>query len=187
MNHENILDSDSILSMQYLPSSLAVLGGGVIASEYASIFAALGVRVTMIDKADRPLKFMDGDLVAKFVQAFEGAGGTYIGEQGVRSALFDGISRVATTLSNGQVIHSDKVLVALGRAANVDDLNLEAAGLGANARGVLPVDGIAAQPCRTSMQLETSSVPLRWQRRPWSRDDARSATLWGCPTTAPPT
>ena len=147
IDHENILDSDSILSMQYLPNSLTVLGGGVIASEYASIFAALGVQVTMIDKADRPLKFMDGELVGKFVQAFERAGGTYIGEQSVRTAAFDGISQVATTLSSGQVIHSDKVLVALGRAANVDELNLEAAGLSANARGVLPVD----EHCRTAV------------------------------------
>jgi NAD(P) transhydrogenase len=70
IDHENILDSDSVLSMLYLPASLTVLGGGVIASEYASIFAALGVEVTMIDKADRPLKFMDGELVGKFVEAF---------------------------------------------------------------------------------------------------------------------
>lgn len=57
IDHENILDSDSILSMIYLPRSLTVLGGGVVASEYASIFSALGVHVTLVDRADRPLNF----------------------------------------------------------------------------------------------------------------------------------
>jgi len=146
IDHENILDSDSILSMLYLPSSLTVLGGGVIASEYASVFAALGVKVTMIDRADRPLKFMDGELVGKFVQAFQRAGGTYIGEQSIGGVRFDGVSQVVTTLSDGRVVTSDKLLVALGRAANVDELNMAAAGLGANARGLLAVD----EHCRTA-------------------------------------
>ena len=146
IDHENVLDSDSILSMLYLPASLTVLGGGVIASEYASIFAALGVKVTMIDRADRPLKFMDGELVAKFVQAFERAGGTYIGEQTIGGVTFDGVSKVLTTLSDGRVVASDKMLVALGRAANVDELNLGAAGLAPNARGLLAVD----EHCRTA-------------------------------------
>jgi len=146
IDHENVLDSDSILSMLYLPASLTVLGGGVIASEYASIFAALGVKVTMIDRADRPLKFMDGELVAKFVEAFQRAGGTYIGEQAIGGVTFDGVSKVLTTLSDGRVVASDKMLVALGRAANVDELNLGAAGLAANARGLLAVD----EHCRTA-------------------------------------
>jgi len=146
IDHENVLDSDSILSMLYLPASLTVLGGGVIASEYASIFAALGVKVTMIDRADRPLKFMDGELVAKFVEAFQRAGGTYIGEQTIGGVTFDGVSQVLTTLSDGRVVTSDKMLVALGRAANVDELNLPAAGLSPNARGLLEVD----EHCRTT-------------------------------------
>lgn len=146
IDHENILDSDSILSMLYLPASLTVLGGGVIASEYASVFAALGVKVTMIDRADRPLKFMDGELVGKFVEAFHRAGATYIGEQTIGGVTFDGVTQVLTTLSDGRVIASDKMLVALGRAANVDELNLAAAGLAANPRGLLAVD----EHCRTS-------------------------------------
>jgi len=146
IDHENVLDSDSILSMLYLPTSLTVLGGGVIASEYASIFAALGVKVTMIDRADRPLKFMDGELVEKFVEAFQRAGGTYIGEQTIGGVSFDGVSQVLTTLSDGRVVTSDKMLVALGRAANVDELNLPAAGLAANGRGLLEVD----EHCRTA-------------------------------------
>jgi NAD(P) transhydrogenase len=59
IDHDNVLDSDSILALSYLPRSLAVIGSGVIATEYACIFAALGVAVTMIDKSPRPLAFLD--------------------------------------------------------------------------------------------------------------------------------
>ncbi|MEO5863563.1 MAG: FAD-dependent oxidoreductase, partial [Nitrospiraceae bacterium] len=62
IDHEHILDSDSILSIIYLPRSLTVLGGGIIALEYASIFASLGVQVTIVDRADRPLQFFDAEL-----------------------------------------------------------------------------------------------------------------------------
>ena len=147
IDHENLLDSDSVLSMLYLPASLTGLGGGVIASEYASIFAALGVKVTMIDKADRPLKFMDGELVGKFLEAFARADGIYLGSEGVRHVEFDGASRVLTTLGSGAVIESDKMLVALGRAANIEDLNLAATGVVPTARGLLAVD----ESCRTSV------------------------------------
>jgi len=146
VDHENILDSDSILSMLYLPESLTVLGGGVIASEYASIFASLGVKVTMIDRAPRPLVFMDHELVAKFLGAFAAASGTYLGDQKVASVSFDGASSVRTELASGEVVVSDKMLVAQGRMANIDGLNLSAAGLVPSSRGLLVVD----DNCRTS-------------------------------------
>jgi len=147
IDHENILDSDSILSMLYLPASLTVLGSGVIACEYASIFAHLGVAVTMIDRADRPLKFMDAELVGKFVDDFERSGGRFYGERNISSVAWDGSSKVVARLGSGEVVESDKMLVALGRAANVEGLALEAAGLKANARGLLEVD----QHCRTAV------------------------------------
>jgi NAD(P) transhydrogenase len=62
VDHEHVLDSDSILSMTYLPKSLTVLGAGVIAAEYASIFAALGTKVTMVDRGARPLGFLDPEI-----------------------------------------------------------------------------------------------------------------------------
>ncbi len=147
IDHENILDSDSILSMLYLPASLTVLGGGVIACEYASIFAHLGVSVTMIDRADRPLKFIDAELVGKFVGDFERSGGRFLGERNIGSVEWDGVSKVVTRLATGEVIESDKMLVALGRAASIEGLALGAAGLKANARGLLEVD----EHCRTAV------------------------------------
>ena len=147
IDHEHILDSDSILSMIYLPRSLTVLGGGIIALEYASIFAALGVQVTIIDRAERPLQFFDAELVRTFVQSFEQKGGCYCGGQSIREVRWDGISQVVTTLQNGQVFMSDKMLVALGRQANIEELNLSATGLTVTEKGTLVVN----EHCQTAI------------------------------------
>lgn len=71
IDHEHVLDSDSILSMIYLPRSLTILGGGVIACEYAATFALLGVEVTIIDRAKRPLPFMDQEIVEVFQRSID--------------------------------------------------------------------------------------------------------------------
>jgi NAD(P) transhydrogenase len=146
IDHENILDSDSILSLVYLPESLTVLGSGVIASEWASIFAELGVAVTMIDHAPRPLAFMDRELGEGFVAAFERRGARFLGERKLLSVAWDGVSEVVTTLESGETITSRKLLCALGRTSNVAGLGLEAVGLAADGRGNLKVDG----HCRTA-------------------------------------
>ena len=126
--------------MTYLPASLTVLGAGVIASEYASIFAALGVRVTMIDHGPRPLAFLDPELTHTFVASFERTGGRFIGNAQVKTLAWDGLSQVVATLDDGATFASDKALFALGRVANVEGLELERAGLSANARGLIDVD-----------------------------------------------
>jgi len=71
VDHEYILDRDSLLSMIYLPRSLTIIGGGVIGCEYASNFALLGTQVTLIDRAPSPLQFMDDELVTHFLELFE--------------------------------------------------------------------------------------------------------------------
>jgi len=140
VDHENIFDSDSILTMLYLPRSLTVLGGGVIASEYASIFQALGVKVTMIDRYPLPLGFMDADLTEKFVHSFQEMGGAWLGEKNVTTAEWDGLSQVVTTCDDGTVVKSSKLLCAAGRLANVKDLHVENAGLTLNEFGNISVD-----------------------------------------------
>jgi NAD(P) transhydrogenase len=140
VDHENIFDSDSILSMLYLPSSLTVLGGGVIASEYASIFQALGVKVTMIDRYPSPLGFLDQDMTDSFVTAFEAMGGTWLGNQQVEKVYWDNVSEVVTECKDGTVITSQKLLCAAGRMANVEHLDINKAGLELSDRGVIPVD-----------------------------------------------
>jgi NAD(P) transhydrogenase len=147
IDHEHILDSDSILSMRYLPASLAVLGAGVIASEYASIFAALGVKVVMIDQGPRPLGFFDPELTSRFVQYLESCQGRFRGESRVVRVAWDGLSEVVTELATGETVRTEKLLCALGRVANLEGLNIEAAGLTKTARGLIEVDA----HCQTSV------------------------------------
>jgi NAD(P) transhydrogenase len=139
VDHENVLDSDSILSLIYLPTSLTVLGSGVIACEFASLFAALGVRVTLVDTASRPLAFLDPELTEPFVAAFVRQGGTLELEQHIESVRCDA-NAVVTTLGDGRELSAEKCLCALGRIADVQDLDLGAAGLSLTSRGHIPVD-----------------------------------------------
>ena len=139
IDHEHIYDSDSILSMLYLPKSLIILGGGVIASEYASIFQALDVKVTMVDKYLQPLGFLDTDLTDKFVHAFESMGGTWMGNTVVKSAYWDG-QHVTTELSDGSHLKSEKLLCAAGRVANTEHLQLDNIGLSLNENGLISVN-----------------------------------------------
>jgi NAD(P) transhydrogenase len=140
IDHAHILDSDSILSLAYLPRSLLVIGGGVIASEYAAMFAALGCAVTQADQLDQPLAFLDPELTAFYLDELRRNGGQYIARAHAVSARWDGVSQVCTEFKDGRTIGADKVLVALGRRANVDDLNLEAAGIRLTENGHVRVD-----------------------------------------------
>jgi NAD(P) transhydrogenase len=140
VDHEHVLDSDSILSIAYLPRSLLVLGGGVIASEYAAMFAALGCKVTQADQLDQPLAFLDPELSVFYVEELHRNGGEYIPRATATSTRWDGVSQVRTEFKDGRSILADKVLVALGRLANVDGLNLEAAGIALSSRGHVQVN-----------------------------------------------
>jgi NAD(P) transhydrogenase len=147
VDHEHIFDSDSILSMLYLPASLIVLGGGIIATEYASVFASLGVKVTMIDRYPRPLGFVDPEIVDRFLGAYRAMGGEAIGSVQLASVAWDGLAEVVVRLTDGREFRAEKLLCAAGRVANVDGLDLAAAGLALNASGCIPVDAA----CRTAV------------------------------------
>lgn len=140
IDHEHILDSDSLLSMTYLPRSLAILGGGVIACEYASIFSCLGVRVVIVDKYPKPLGFLDPELSQEFLDRFLERGGKFLGEREVAAIHWDGSSQVEVVCSSGETITTDKAFVALGRVANTQSLNLQTAGIELNSGGLIPVD-----------------------------------------------
>lgn len=142
VDHEHVFDSDSILSMAYLPESLVVLGSGVIACEYATIFASLGVAVTIVDRRARPLGFLDEEILDRFTESFARRENcAFLGGVEIESVEWDGVGAVVTRLEDGRELRSQKVLCALGRVANVDDLSIEAAGLVINERGHLDVDG----------------------------------------------
>lgn len=140
VDHEHILDSDSILSLPYLPRTLIVLGSGVIACEYASIFAALGCSVTLLDKASEPLGFLDAPLRAGFLAAFQTMGGTYRAGADVTGARFDGFSQVEVSLADGNTLTADIVFAAFGRIANLDGIGLDRVKLSVSSRGHVEVN-----------------------------------------------
>src|SRR5271165_2872992 len=140
VDHEHIVDSDSILSLPYIPRTMAVLGSGVIACEYASIFAALGCTVTMLDKAAEPLGFLDPALRTGFLAAFQAMGGEYCGGCEVSGARFDGFSQVEVEVRVGQPHAAEIVFAAFGRVANLDGIGLDGLGLGISNRGIVQVN-----------------------------------------------
>jgi NAD(P) transhydrogenase len=140
VDHEHIVDSDSILSLPYLPRSMLVLGSGVIACEYASIFAALGCTVTVLDKAAEPLGFLDPALRSGFLAGFRALGGEYCGGSEVSGARFDGFSQVEVQLHGGATLTSDIVFAAFGRVANLDGIGLDRLGLAISSRGTVQVN-----------------------------------------------
>jgi NAD(P) transhydrogenase len=140
IDHEHVLDSDSVLALAYLPRSLVVLGGGIVACEYATVFGALGCRVTIVDRNPAPLGFLDEELRGRFRAELDALGVAYVGERDCAAIEWDGVSQCVVRLDDGTELRADKVLVALGRVANVSDLGLDAAGIEVTERGHVRVD-----------------------------------------------
>ena len=132
-------DSDEILAMTRLPKSLAVVGAGVIGCEYATIFAALGIRVALIDGRDRLLGFLDSEVADRLRLQMQLLGvDVRLGETVIRYDTDpDGIR---LDLEGGDALKTDAVLVAAGRVANVAGLALDRAGVAVNDRGLLTVN-----------------------------------------------
>jgi NAD(P) transhydrogenase len=137
---EAILDADEILELKRLPRSLAVIGGSVIGIEYATIFSALDVKVTVIDPADRVLPFIDRELVDEFVHDMRDRGMTLRFESKVKSAKRTGPEACLIELEDGRQIWSEMILFAAGRKGAIDGLGLEACGLAGDERGRIPVN-----------------------------------------------
>ena len=136
-----IYDSDEILEIETIPESLIVLGSGVIASEYACIFAALGTHVTMMDGRDRLLGFLDAEVGDRFSAELERLGlWLRLGDAPVKCEI-DATTRVCSvTTEKGRVETAAAVLAAAGRSGNVQGLNLEALGVVPDKRGNLAVN-----------------------------------------------
>ncbi|MGA8729583.1 MAG: Si-specific NAD(P)(+) transhydrogenase [Terracidiphilus sp.] len=140
INGRTIVNSDQVLDLPELPRSLIVVGGGVIGVEYVCMFAILGVRVTLIEKRAKLLEFADQEIVESLSYHLRDSRVTMrLGEE-VESVeeLPDG--GVVANLKSKKRVSGDALLYAVGRQGNVDELNLPAAGLEADARGRIPVD-----------------------------------------------
>jgi NAD(P) transhydrogenase len=140
INGRTIINSDQILELQDLPKTLIVVGGGVIGVEYTCMFAALGVRVTLIEKRPRLLEFADQEIVEALSYHLRDARVTMRLNEEVESVeeLPDGT--VVANLESKKRISGNTLLYAVGRQGNIDELNLAAAGIEADSRGRIPVD-----------------------------------------------
>lgn len=134
-----IHDSDEILTIQRLPASMTILGGGVIGCEYACMFAALGVAITLVDARPEILPFLDHELILRLKDAMKN-----LGIRLVQNVRWNGVvregERIVTRLGDGEALVSEDVLFAAGRIGNTDDMGLPAIGVTPNSRGYLDVD-----------------------------------------------
>jgi NAD(P) transhydrogenase len=131
-------DSDTFLQMDRIPKSLAVIGGGVIGCEYASIFIALGVDVFLVDGRDRLLPFLDAEIGNRLGDRFRDLGmHLWFNERPVK---VENNGRAKLTMKSGKALETDATLFAAGRRAAVDGLALEKACLSLNDRGYIDVD-----------------------------------------------
>lgn len=140
---QRIFISDDILRLERMPRTLAVIGAGVIGLEYASIFAALGTRVTLIDKRPRLLPFVDAEIMETLAYHLRQNRVTLrLGEEvsGIEPVADEHGERVQIHLASGKQISAEKALYSIGRTGATQELNLEAAGLTADERGRLKVN-----------------------------------------------
>lgn len=135
-----VYDSDTILEIHRLPQTMAVIGSGVIGSEYASTFAALGAKVHLIDRRDQLLPFLDREISRALAVAMKKNGVAFHWKDGVRSYTPTPADRIGLALESGGEIDIDTVLIASGRKSNVESLNLAAAGVVTAERGLISVD-----------------------------------------------
>jgi NAD(P) transhydrogenase len=138
-NGRTIIDSDQILSMTDMPRTLIVVGGGVIGVEYACMFATLGVRVILVEKRPRLLEFADSEMVEALSYHLRDIRVTMRLNEEVESVEDSG-GCVVATLQSKKKITGDALLYAVGRQGNVDEMNLQAAGIEADGRGRIKVD-----------------------------------------------
>jgi NAD(P) transhydrogenase len=137
-----IITSDGVMGLPNLPRTMTVVGGGVIGVEYASMFAQLGVQVTLVDRRPRPLELMDSEIVDELVHQMRNNFVTFRGGEAVEAIeiVHDGHKKGVVRLESGKHIVSDVVLYCAGRQAATAGLGLERVGLQPDERGRVTVD-----------------------------------------------
>jgi NAD(P) transhydrogenase len=140
---EVVFDSESILLLPRLPKTMTVLGAGVVGIEYASIFAALGIEVTLVDTRDRLLPYFDREIVATLTREMGELGVTvYHDDRYARITRLPGaVPRVACETQAGKRYESDALLYCVGRDGNTNDLGLDTLGITPGKYGLLEVNG----------------------------------------------
>ncbi|CAN5726958.1 Si-specific NAD(P)(+) transhydrogenase [soil metagenome] len=138
-DEDRVLDSDGILDLKFIPTSMVVVGAGVIGIEYASMFAALGTKVTVVEKRANMLEFCDPEIIEALKFHLRDLAVTFrFGEE--VTAVDVGASGTVTTLASGKQIPAETVMYSAGRQGQTDHLDLPNAGLEADNRGRIFVD-----------------------------------------------
>ena len=135
-----IVDSDSLLTLQRIPQRMIVIGGGVIGCEYACIFAALGVKVTIVNSRSRLLGHLDAEVGDKLREMITARLGISVHVNVEPTEIQVEAETAKVTLSDGSAHHADVVLFSAGRVGNTGGLGLEEVGVKCNKRGYVEVD-----------------------------------------------
>lgn len=136
----NVVDADGILELERMPESLIVVGGGVIGSEYACVFAEMGVRVTLVHTGDCILPFLDAECRQHLIRSMETAGVIFTPNVSVSTVEPSDKSRIRVSFESGDCVQAKVVLWAAGRSSNTADLGLEEVGVTMGKRGLIIVD-----------------------------------------------
>lgn len=173
-DHEVILDSTTLLGIGKVPKSMIVLGGGVIGSEYASFFAALGTEVTVIDRREHMLPMLDAEIGIHLQTALTDIGLKFKGKkEPIEIARKE--NHAFVRFKDGTVLEAEVLLYALGRTANVESLHLENTGIKVDAKGYIPVNAlfqtvvshiyavgdVIGGPCLASTSMEQGRLAAR--------------------------
>jgi NAD(P) transhydrogenase len=135
----DVHDSETMLDIDRPFTSLVVVGGGAVGCEYASIFTALGIEVTLVDSGERLLSFLDAEISQLLAEAFSHMGMRLVLGRG-KATLERGDGGITCTLAGGDEITTDKVLFASGRVGNTEGLGLDEAGVRVDDRNRIVVD-----------------------------------------------
>ncbi|MBX3332105.1 MAG: Si-specific NAD(P)(+) transhydrogenase [Nitrospira sp.] len=137
---KTIIDTDELLTLTRIPDSIVIVGGGVIGTEYASILAALGIPVTLIDKRRRLLEFVDAEIVETLQQRMKDLGVTLYHDEEVLAIKKAWNRSIHVSLRHDRSVHTSTVMYAVGRVGATHSLNLHAIALKPDERGRLTVN-----------------------------------------------
>lgn len=149
INGSTIINSDLVLELKTLPKTMIVVGGGVIGVEYTCMFAALGVRVTLIERRPRLLEFADQEIVEALSYHLRDSRVTMRLNEEVESVEQNEDGTVTANLESRKKVQGDALLYAVGRQGNVDELELANIGVESDQRGRIPVDKDYRTKCPT--------------------------------------
>src|SRR6201995_2658094 len=144
---KSVFDSDEIIELPKLPRSLAVIGAGVIGGEYATIFSALDVAVTLIEPRPTFLDFIDKELIDEFMHELRDRNVALRLGSAVSAIERTKTGAIQTRLADGRVGVTEMLLFAAGRVGATDTLNLDSAGIAVDHRGRIAVDPATLQTC----------------------------------------